>query len=133
MWYSPPFYLGDVTGLKFRFVVYPNGVQESEGTHVSLIVECLESDAKEPKDIQCGSHIKIIVSNKGNNYLYRIRDICGCKNSHEIWLDAAVNGFHCEYWFMAKEFAQELCYNDTLELQTSWCINYSNCDCTCHT
>ena len=49
VWYSSPFYLGDITGLKLRLAVYPNGIKEGAGTYASLIIECLERDFKEPK------------------------------------------------------------------------------------
>ena len=135
VWYSPPFYLGDIAGLKLRLAVYPNGVQEGAGTHVSLIIECLESDARVPKDIECGSYIKVVTgSNVYKNYVCETHDICECKNSRETWLAAAVRrGFCRVYQFVTQESVQTLCYNNTLELQTSWRKNrYSACDCTCH-
>ena len=55
IWYSHPFFLGDVTELKLRLAVYPNGIKEGAGTHVSLVVECLERDVKESVDMECGS------------------------------------------------------------------------------
>ena len=130
VWYSPPFYLGDVTGLKLRLAVYPNGIKAGAGTHVSLVIECLERDVKEPKDMQCGSYVEVSVIDSGVKACSYSHDICKCKNSREIWLDAAAKGgFHCDYWFITHDFAKKS--NDTLELQTK--LDWEcPCDCACH-
>ena len=131
-WYSAPFYLGDITGLKLRLVVYPNGIKDGAGTHVSLVIECLERDLKEPKRMECGSHVQVSVigSDKESSYSCYSHDFCECTNSRGIWLDAVVKGgLHFVNRFITHNIAKKL--NDTWELQTEWLTGFG-CNCICH-
>ena len=135
MWYSPPFYLGDITGLNLRLAVYPNGIKEGAGTHVSLVVECLERDLKEPKEMECGNYVNVhIIGRSDADSISSDTDgICSCKNSHDIWIAAvAQGGFHRKYKFITHKFAQKVCNNDTIKLQTKWIQSQFSCNCFCH-
>ena len=109
VWYSPPFYLGDITGLKLRLAVYPNGIKEGAGTHVSLVVECLERDLKEPKEfwMKCeyvqvqaiGTSAAENISNGDDGMM------CECQNIADI---AANKRLHYNYKFMSHDVAQKI-------------------------
>ena len=60
-WYSPPFYLGDVTGPKLRLVVHANGVASGARSHVSVVIQCLKRDSTETVDdnTMCGVQISV--------------------------------------------------------------------------
>ena len=131
VWYSPPFYLDDITGLKLRLAVYPNGIKEGADSHMSLVIECLERDLKEPKEMECGNYIHVKVTS--SDYLMNTGDFCDCKNSDEIWANAAARGwFHCEYNFMPHHKINNYCCNDTLRLQVEWKQHNFLCGCCCH-
>ena len=123
LWYSRPFFLGDVTGLKLRLVVYPNGIKEGAGTHVSLVVECLERDVKESVDMECGSFVKVTTSSKTYLRTCNTKDFCECTDSH--------GGLLHEYKYIEVRIAEELCCDDTLEFVVEW-RGDKHCSCTCH-
>ena len=125
-WYSPPFYLGDITGLKFRLAVYPNGIESGADTHVSLVIECLERNLKEPIEMVCGHYIHVEVTN--SPYYIDTDDFCNqCQKFDEI--RATEGGFYHQYEFMPHD--QINCHNDTLRLEVQWMQN-NVCDCLCH-
>ena len=137
VWYSPPFYLGDITGLKLRLAVYPNGIKEGACTHVSLVIECLKRDLEDPKEMECGSYVNVQViggNAEMDDFSSSTNDICRCKESHEIWADAATKGgFHCDYTFIPRTIISHiLCPNDCLKLQVQLLENADFCDCLCH-
>ena len=61
------FYVGDVTGLKARLAVYPNGIESGAGTHVSVVQQNLKTDLEIPAEIECGSFAQI-----GSTNLYSL-------------------------------------------------------------
>lgn len=82
VWYSPPFYLNVVTGLKLRLAVYPNGIKEGARIHVSLVIECLKRDLEDPKQMECGCYIivQVIGGNaETDDFSSSTNDICQCK------------------------------------------------------
>ena len=131
VWYSPPFYLGDITGLKLRLAVYPNGIKEGAGTHMSLVIECLERDLCEPKQMECGNVVNVMIN---NYYSICTEEFCDCKNSHEIWAYAkARGGLRREYTFVSHRHITWQLYYDTLRFQVKWMSTGDNiCCCECH-
>lgn len=94
VWYSPPFHLGDMTGLKLRLRVYPNGIKEGARTHVSLVVECLERDLKEPIKVECGCvKVQAIISKKADILYDTDCVVYECNTTVR-------RDFHCKYGFV---------------------------------
>ena len=136
VWYSAPFYLGDITGLKLRLVVYPNGIAKGANTHVSLVIECLPKDLKESSEeseVECGSYVKITTSNKVERYLRSCstKHFCVCSDQHTIERSAVGTGLLHEYRFMECRTAEKIRCDDTLEFAVEWCRS-GPCDCICH-
>ena len=135
VWCSAPFYLGNISGLKLRLAIYPNGVANGTGTHVSLVIECLPNDLKEsvPAYIECGSYVKITTSSKADKSYLRTcssKDFCECSDQH-IKHSAIGTGLLHEYRFMDHRVAEKLCCNDTLEFTVEW-QRGEHCSCRCH-
>ena len=136
VWYSPPFYLCDITGLKFQLAVYPNGIKEGARTHVSLVIECLVRDFPDLKVMECGYYVNVQAigcNAETGKFSCDTNDICRCKNSREIWANASANGgFHCDHKFIPHTIIKSICPDDCLKLQLQLLENSGFCDCPCH-
>ena len=136
VWYSAPLYLSEVTGLKLRLAVYPNGIKSGARTHVSLVVHCLQRDLKEPIVLPCGSYIHVDInstfSTKSYQYSCITSNFCSCENSHDIWVSAkSKGGLHYKERFLPHKELRNVCHDNSLKLIVSW-LGCSNCDCGCH-
>ena len=136
VWYSAPFYLSEITGLKLRLAVYPNGIKSGARTHVSLVVQCLQRDLKEPIVLPCGSYIRVDInstfSTASYQYAFITSSFCRCENSHEIWVSAiSKGGMYNKEKFLPHKELRNLCHNNSLTLIVSW-LRCINCDCGCH-
>lgn len=80
VWYSPPFYVGGITGLKLRLAVYTNGIRSGLNTHISLIIQNLERDVTDPLVKPHGMCILISVK----NFKSQSPEFCGINESEYI-------------------------------------------------
>ena len=112
VWYSPPFYIDEVTGPKLRLCVHPNGVKEGARTHLSLVIECLERDLQEPVDIKCGCvKVQAIVSKQADNFISYDVDCIVCECNAVM---STRRQFYNKYEFVPLKTIQKYYTNDTL-------------------
>lgn len=115
VWYSPPFYMGDIAGLKLRLAVYANGIQSGANTHTSLIVQNLKRDVEEPTTILCGLCVHVSVKDR---FVCETAEFCEL-DTHEYHNEDGAKGLHYEYQFIPHSDVVVACDNDTLKLTVS--------------
>jgi hypothetical protein len=135
VWYSPPFYLFHITGLKARLALYPNGIESGAGTHVSIVLQNLETDLEMPVKIECGSFAQIgigsrsIDSDKSEHMYYCITKIF-CKCGDNV---GSTGELHREYKFVPHRISEKLRdSNDTLIITVKLTEGIFTCLCACH-
>ena len=129
VWYSPPFYLGDVTGLKLRLRIHPNGVKEGARTHLSLVVECLERVLHEPIKVECGCiNVQAIVSKQADKYISYDADCIVCECSTVT--SSTVRQYYKKYEFVPLKTMQR--NDDTMQFLVKWGSYSESCVCNCH-
>ena len=134
VWYSPPFYLVDITGIKARLAVYPNGIESGTGTHVSVVLQTLETDLEIPAEIEYGSFTQIGIgstdSNKPEHTYYCITKIfCKCGDNA-----GSMGKLYYEHKFVPHRISEKLCDSSdalvvTVKLTT---LSEGHCTCACH-
>ena len=132
VWYSPPFYLIDITGLKARLAVYPNGIKSGAGTHMSVVLQNLETDLEIPAEIECGSFAQIGIrstnSDKLEHTYYCITKMfCECGNNAGL-----MGKLHCEYKFVPHWISEKLCDSNDALVMTVKLSEGHFCMCICH-
>ena len=139
VWYSPPFYVGDITGPKLRLAVHANGVGSGARSHVSLVIQSLERDSKKAIDnVMCGACI-------------RVEAVASCAAKGVIMTERCCSVVFCEceqfdkadiqtkYKFIPHKSIGSLCNNDTLTFEVKYydCVLRNEfcagiCTCFCH-
>ena len=106
VWYSPPFYLGDIAGMKMWLAVYPNGIQSGSHTHMSLLVQNLKRDEDVRAKPLCGSYVQVSIDNSrctetDCSYVLSTEIFCNCDNFDKFCQDVtgATEGLVAEYKF----------------------------------
>lgn len=110
VWYSPPFYLEEVTGPKLRLSVYANGLGPRANTHTAFALQYLAKDSKVP-DVTDTRQFIVTVSNVT---FYCMWDIAGNYSEGLV-------GTFTEYVFVSHSLTQELLCNDDLTLKVTNC------------
>lgn len=136
VWYSPPFYLADITGLKARLALYPNGIESGAGTHVSVVLQNLGTDLETSAEIECGSFAQIGIgstdSDKPERTYYCITKIF-CKCGDNV---GSTGELHREYKLVPHRISKTLCdSNDALVMTvklTTLSEDLCKCACACH-
>ena len=134
VWYSPPFYLGDIAGLKVRLAVFPNGIKSGAGTHVSVVLQNLERDLDTPTEIECGSFAQIGIEstdiNRPEQAYYCITKIfCNCGDNTR-----STGELHREFKFVPHRISEKLCDSSDAVMMTVKFTTLSQgpCTCVCH-
>ena len=135
VWYSPPFYLGDVTGLKARLAVYPNGIESGAGTHVSVVLQNLETDLEIPAEVECGSFTQIGIGSTNSDkpeytYYCITKMFCECGDN-----TGSMGELHYEHKFVPHRVSEKLCDSSDALVMTVKLTTLSEgyyCTCVCH-
>ena len=107
-WYSPPFYIGGVDGLKLRLAVYPDGIETGAGTHVSLVIQKLKLDLEVQPRTTCG--LLLHIKSCGQTYVPLLcSSTQSCSENIKTLQSASC------YEFIPHESAKTCAYN-TLEI-----------------
>ena len=112
VWYSPPFYLGDIAGMKMHLAVYPRRV------HIliimSLLVQNLKRDEDIPAKLLCGQYVQVNTDSSrcmetDCNYVCSTEVFCECDNFDKFCQDAAgtTEGLVTEYRFVPHWIAEK--------------------------
>lgn len=134
VWYSPPFYFGDIAGLKARLAVYPNGIKSGTGTHVSVVLQNLEIDLETPTEIECGSFAQIGIASSDNDkpelaYYCITKIFCECGDKA-----GPMGELHRELKFVPHWISEKLCdSSDTVKITVKLTtLSLGQCTCACH-
>lgn len=137
VWYSPPFYLGDIAGMKIRLAIYPNGIQSGAHTHMSLLVQNLKRDEGIRAKLLCGSYVQVSINNSrclktDCSYVLSTGIFCKCDNFDKFCQDVTgtTEGIVAEYKFALHQIAEKLCSNDILKVIVK--MQQTKCLCSCH-
>ena len=120
VWYSPPFYVEDFTGLKLRLAVYANGVGSGQHSRVSIVIQTLKSDLKAEhlSPVTCGSRICVYAMPDGTSACFSSPLCQTCHTGDVLSMEQ----------FLEHERAKLLCVNDILKL----CVKLVRGLCDCH-
>lgn len=130
-WYSPPFYVDNIAGMKLRLTLYPNGINGGAHGYVSLKLHVLKGDMKTPSKCECKKICIGLVDDDDQLIDFDSGEatICECKSS--VVQEHGELELYCNNKFVRQSIAEGLCSEDTLQFEIG-IVGSFVCRCDCH-